>query len=130
MLVARDYQPFAGALITYLAQVFVEAQMPPETSTVVSGVCGENPRGVEQHQAQAVGREHALGHFVSRSPFPTTCAALFCSGARSLLLVVRHTLHGCGKGAGPLVFLNRRHANSLFAHLSRERINVTNQPQH
>lgn len=85
---------------------------------------------MEQHRAQVVGKEHALGHFVSESPFPTTCAALFCSGAHSLLLVVCHTLYGCGKAAGPLAFLKRRDASSLFTHLSRKRINVTNQPQH
>lgn len=45
---ARDYQPFADAVITYLAQVFMEAGMPPETSTVVCGVCGEDPQGVEE----------------------------------------------------------------------------------
>lgn len=39
--------------------------MPPETSPVLCGVCGEDPWGVEQHHAQAVGREYVLGHFVS-----------------------------------------------------------------
>ena len=94
---ARDYQPSAGAVIVYLAQVSMEAGIPSETSTVVFGVCGEDPWGVEQHRAQAVGREHASDHLVSKSPFPITCAALFCSGVCPFLLVVCHTLHGCGK---------------------------------
>lgn len=45
------------------------------------------------------------------------------------LPVVCHALHGCGKTAGPRAFLNQRHTRSLFAHVSRERINVTNHPQ-
>lgn len=105
---AGDYQHLAGGVITSLAQVLMEAGMPPETSAVISGVRGEDPRGAEQHRARAVGREHALGHLVSRSPFSTTCAALFRSAVCSLLRAVYHTLHGCSEGAGPLAFLNRR----------------------
>lgn len=63
--VAGHHQPVAGAAVMYLAQVSVQAGMPPETSPVLCGVCGEDLWGVEQHHAQSVGREHVLGHFVS-----------------------------------------------------------------
>lgn len=87
--VARNYQPSASAVVTYLAQVFVEGGIPPETSTVVCGLCGEDLQGVEQHQVQVVGRRMLWATLFLDLPFPPL--ALFCCGARSLLHVVCHT---------------------------------------
>lgn len=92
--VARNYQPSASAVVTYLAQVFVEGGMPPETSTVVCGLCGEDLRGVEQRQVQVVGRRMLWATLFLDLPFPPLVLLHFAV-VHALFCMWCATLHGC-----------------------------------